>query len=382
MPCSATTTGKENALEVRLKSASGVVDGSILSVRVGDARRQGPLLVGTCLKFPTQRQDANPFKVDVLAPIANGRLLLTPHQDMYNLQIGEMSLQLEVSTSNSKSIDNATSTTTPATGTKKVSPEAAAREYIERYDLRGCLHSLLQSVVVEKPMDPFQYMAEKLCNRHHPTDVGCGAPGDTSQAKPQFFPPGKPVGKPNADIEAAADRTSDVSQGTSHVHASQMVAKAGSESKHFDTAEPHAIESHVGAVGTIGNSRAPEQRLEIDLAKPMSESTSCTASALTSPGSTRPASAASNRPASAAKPAVFTSDFVSICEDPHVQDYEDVKASCKVAEKMPSIGASQHAKLVVKGHPVLVEENHAFRHRARSTSPTRDQRPPAPVRYE
>jgi len=301
-------------LEVRLKSATGAVDGSILSIRAGDSRRQGPLSVGTCFKFPTQRKNANPFKVDVLAPIGNGRLLLTPQKDLYNLKLGEMSLQLEVctakpkvSTTKGKVIDNAADTSTVGAAAKKVREESAAREYIERHDLRGCLHSLLQSVIVDMPADPFQYMAEKLYDKHPPVDVGYAAPCTMPQAAPPRRPPEKIS---NKSLEAA-ERSSGldwlhdvISLGESTFPASLDFSDTESctdcgITEVWDRLEP-GLECATADDTLEGEIKA--QGGEVNAAKPTSETASWTTSALTSPGSTRPASAASSRPASATKP--------------------------------------------------------------------------------
>lgn len=73
-----TAAGRADAVcEVRVKSATGFPEGSILSIRAGQLRRQGPINCDKAMSFGTGVIDANPFKAGSamprLAPTADGR---------------------------------------------------------------------------------------------------------------------------------------------------------------------------------------------------------------------------------------------------------------------------------------------------------------------
>jgi len=61
--------------------------GSILSVRVGDVRRQAPLQCDTCLDFPLAFDDVDHVQVDVFARVGSTRLELEGTRQLYDLNI-------------------------------------------------------------------------------------------------------------------------------------------------------------------------------------------------------------------------------------------------------------------------------------------------------
>jgi len=160
--------------------------GSILSLRVGDTRRQAPLSSNTRILFPRPIAEVRTVQVDVFNRIVSTRLLVNPEKEVYELPIGTegfSALQLHVRASQeevdskgekfgaSRSIDDYVTGQDPV---KRAIEDAT--EYVERYDLRTVLQNLFQQVIKEKPGDPFAFMRGCL---------GAVTPVDDSGASPQ-----------------------------------------------------------------------------------------------------------------------------------------------------------------------------------------------------
>eukprot|EP00929_Paragymnodinium_shiwhaense_P116506 TRINITY_DN860_c0_g3_i2.p1 TRINITY_DN860_c0_g3~~TRINITY_DN860_c0_g3_i2.p1 ORF type:complete len:3027 (-),score=901.93 TRINITY_DN860_c0_g3_i2:117-9197(-) len=150
-------------MEVTVREATGVPEGTILSIRAGNVRRQGNLSTNRSVKFSTSRLDANPFTVDLYAPIGSKRLTLTPSGESYYVQFGgdQMSMILDVA-----DIGKEAASTSPkkehAPADKRQKHSANCQEYIDKHKLVTFVQNLMQSVLVEQPEDPFKYMEAQL----------------------------------------------------------------------------------------------------------------------------------------------------------------------------------------------------------------------------
>lgn len=151
-----------------MKKASGFPEGSILSVRAGQLRRQGPLSCQKPIQFGTSLLDANPFKVDVYAPLASKRVTLVPQVDQYSLTFDAPGMELDI-------VVKEVATTRVGGGKFAVDPKqdrvaleakqmkkqktaVETQEYIDRHNLVQFVQNLMQSVLAEKPADPFAYI--------------------------------------------------------------------------------------------------------------------------------------------------------------------------------------------------------------------------------
>mmetsp|Transcript_116928 Transcript_116928/g.214982 ORF Transcript_116928/g.214982 Transcript_116928/m.214982 type:complete len:736 (-) Transcript_116928:93-2300(-) len=186
--------------------------GSILSIRVGEMRRQAPLQTDTRIAFASTREDVDHMQVDVFARVGSARLSLQPEQEVYDLNIeGEgfaglalrvrqpmledqaamMQAQIEPAGPVAQPISDIASTAAP-TGADDALSEAPSRQpvaqqsdrpssgrsslaeerihrvrqdatsYMERFDLRMVMQDMFQQVIKERPDDPFNFMQNYL----------------------------------------------------------------------------------------------------------------------------------------------------------------------------------------------------------------------------
>lgn len=161
----------EQSMEISFTAAAGIPEGSIISLRAGNKGRQVPLRFGQPHRFPLKKDDANPFKVDVFSQFGKARLVLRPTVDAYQARI-EDDTGLPVGTIDFEAYDlhgmRERHYKAPATGTAQSRASARAQHtvlasrYLDEHGLVQYLQGLLQSVIHEKPADPYQYMINQL----------------------------------------------------------------------------------------------------------------------------------------------------------------------------------------------------------------------------
>lgn len=149
-------------MEVVVENASNIPEGSILSIRAGNVRRQGTLPADKPVRFAqTSLMDACPFKVDLFAPLGTSRVVLRPKTDRYTVSFGEgqkMNLDLLV-----RDMSVGTEESVPAPPQKRGEDALSETEaYLKKHELQHFIQNLMTSVLADKPDDPFAYMAHHL----------------------------------------------------------------------------------------------------------------------------------------------------------------------------------------------------------------------------
>eukprot|EP00913_Durusdinium_trenchii_P022759 g21368.t2 len=131
-------------MEVLVENASNIPEGSILSIRAGNVRRQGTLPADKPVRFAqTSLLDASPFKVDIFAPLGS-----------------KMNLDLLV-----RDLSSAAGETAPAPPNARGEDALSETEaYLKKHELQVFIQNLMTSVLADKPDDPFAYMAHHLGN--------------------------------------------------------------------------------------------------------------------------------------------------------------------------------------------------------------------------
>jgi len=161
---------EEQSLSISFRSASGIPDGSILSIRAGTKGRQMPLRFDEPFKLPTTKEASALFKIDVFSQFGKARLTLRPGKYVYEAQIedGEGaivgSLEFEArDTSERDRNHRQTPLPQPAKGSsRRAQATVLASSYLDEHGLIQYLQGLLQSVLREKPADPYAYMIRQL----------------------------------------------------------------------------------------------------------------------------------------------------------------------------------------------------------------------------
>lgn len=192
-------------MELHVVETEGIPDGCVLSVRAGATRRQAPVSSDRPFRFNCSVEEAAPFKVDVLEPVATARLILRPGEERRS------DCQYTIPLEPSNSFEGSGPSPTPPPGNKDmfvtiaVSPgdetqeaeEAArtddaekgpsnsrigqanaAREYLDKHNLVEFTQLLVQSVIKEQPERPYEFMARQF-----------------------YFPEPEPRPRPPADLD-------------------------------------------------------------------------------------------------------------------------------------------------------------------------------------
>lgn len=194
-------------MELHVVETEGIPDGCVLSVRAGATRRQAPVSSDRPFRFNCSVEEAAPFKVDVLEPVATARLILRPGEERRS----DCQYTIPLEPSNSFEGSGPSPTSPPPGGNKDmfvtiaVSPgdetqeaeEAArtddaekgpsnsrigqanaAREYLDKHNLVEFTQLLVQSVIKEQPERPYEFMARQF-----------------------YFPEPEPRPRPPADLD-------------------------------------------------------------------------------------------------------------------------------------------------------------------------------------
>jgi len=161
---------EEQSLTICFKSAAGIPDGSILSIRAGSKGRQTPLRFDEPFRLPTTKQVSSLFKIDVFSQFGKARLTLRPGKYEYTAQIQDTaglclgSIEFEArDTSERDRGQQAAPVPRPAAGpSRRAQATVLASSYLDQHGLIQYLQGLLQSILREKPADPYRYMIQQL----------------------------------------------------------------------------------------------------------------------------------------------------------------------------------------------------------------------------
>eukprot|EP00931_Biecheleriopsis_adriatica_P041482 TRINITY_DN23703_c0_g1_i1.p1 TRINITY_DN23703_c0_g1~~TRINITY_DN23703_c0_g1_i1.p1 ORF type:complete len:2979 (-),score=657.34 TRINITY_DN23703_c0_g1_i1:1-8937(-) len=176
-------------MEVVVEKTSGIPEGSILSIRAGNVRRQGTLPADKPVRFASASlTDASPFKVDVFAPLGSSRVVLKPKPEHYTVNLGTdngkpMLLDLLVKEIGGAEPEPKLSPTKKENGT-------ATQAYLEQHEIVHFIQNLMTSMLADKPDDPYAYMSKHLEScRARPPSRAPSKPATPKQTKRAPLPP-------------------------------------------------------------------------------------------------------------------------------------------------------------------------------------------------
>lgn len=166
-------------MEVRVLKTFNIPDKAFLSVRSGATRRQAQVsLLEKPLSFPKAPDENTTFKVDVLDLVGSGRLAYNPTETEYMLPIE--SLMEDGSLTNMEIMfavrptDGAAAAAGPIASEGEADPdekrEQNARDYLEKHGLVTFMHFLMQSLMKDKPAEPYTFL-QKQCTMRMVTEV-------------------------------------------------------------------------------------------------------------------------------------------------------------------------------------------------------------------
>lgn len=189
-------------MELEVLHTSGVPMSGILSIRAGTTRRQAQISsLDRPIKFPHWPEDCTTFKVDILALQATARLAYSPTEDIYSLpleitevlkppdprmeiafairksgtggmggkSVGNASMFDGTVMDNNGTVagatDNGSKVDDPATQGWKTRKESAAKDYLDSHSLLSFMQFLLQSLMKDKPDDPYAFMQKQIAKK-------------------------------------------------------------------------------------------------------------------------------------------------------------------------------------------------------------------------
>mmetsp|Transcript_126326 Transcript_126326/g.229351 ORF Transcript_126326/g.229351 Transcript_126326/m.229351 type:complete len:1459 (-) Transcript_126326:350-4726(-) len=182
-------------MEVNVLRHGGVPEGSVLSIRAGTVRRQAPVSSGRTFKFPGKLE--NPLKVDVFSQIASGYIVVRPGAENYKVSFADNpSITCELEVKDSSSSSAAPSPQPPEIEEPAVKRQeaaaASAKDYLEQHAILEFFQAVLQTVIKEKPDDPYAAMARHfLCGYNSAGEAA--APADVEPAPPTGQPAALPI---------------------------------------------------------------------------------------------------------------------------------------------------------------------------------------------
>lgn len=156
-------------LQVSLRAADGIPEGSIISFRAGSKGRQVPLRFDQTFTFPVTKEAANPFKIDVFSQFGKARLTLRPAESVYRAEIeGPLGgllgvLEFEVrDTAERERHYKHPSPPQPTRVSKRAQRTVLASRYLDEHGLLTYMQGVIQSVLHDKPADPYDYMIRQM----------------------------------------------------------------------------------------------------------------------------------------------------------------------------------------------------------------------------
>jgi hypothetical protein len=166
---------KPGCMEIRLTYAEGIPEGSIISIRAGDSRKQAPLSFDTPFKFAGRREAANPFKIDVFAQLGKARLVLRPAEESYvahlensdGMRMAVLGFDAWDDTDRERRLKQQQAAAAAAdkqsqSTNLRAQRSVLASRYFDKHGLYQYMQGLFQSLMTEKPDNPYQYMIKQL----------------------------------------------------------------------------------------------------------------------------------------------------------------------------------------------------------------------------
>mmetsp|Transcript_81091 Transcript_81091/g.241623 ORF Transcript_81091/g.241623 Transcript_81091/m.241623 type:complete len:339 (-) Transcript_81091:108-1124(-) len=174
-------------MELEVLRHQGIPETSIVSIRAGGTRRQAQLSqLDRPLKFPSGPESVNTFKIDVLDLLGTARLAYNPTESEYCLTLdpagdssppnmelvfcvrrpGEAGSAARSSAVAGKDAEGAEGdAATDDEKTRDQKKEMAAREYLDKHGLTTFMQFLMQSLMKDKPADPYSFLQKQVTKR-------------------------------------------------------------------------------------------------------------------------------------------------------------------------------------------------------------------------
>lgn len=154
-------------MEVVLDGAQGVPEGAVLSIKLGDTKRQAPAArAGQPFRFATAcAEDVALLKVELLLPAAIPQVVqVDPATDRFVVDFGAMQVHLcrRLLGAESKPSTGDPPATQNAASDDKLAKAQQAANYLEQHDLVQIFQGILHGLLADKPADPWAYIKDRV----------------------------------------------------------------------------------------------------------------------------------------------------------------------------------------------------------------------------
>lgn len=155
-------------MEVTLLGADGVPANALLSLKVGETKRQGSVTkIGQPFRFPSSPAEPLPLKAELLIPAAPAQTVnLDPLQEALTIDFGN-NYKVQLHLRAARELEPAPAKLGSALEAKgapaeKLQMAQAAAAYLEEHDLVRLFQSMLHSLLIAKPADPYSFVEERI----------------------------------------------------------------------------------------------------------------------------------------------------------------------------------------------------------------------------
>jgi Ca2+-binding EF-hand superfamily protein len=189
-------------MELILQKAEGVPENGVLSIKVGETKRQGPVSkIGQPFRFSSSLAEPLPMKVEILTQAApEQNLKLDPMQSTVDIHFGgDMKLTLgqrEAPELKRPLADVKDMTKSTGIATDKLHMAQSAAAYLEQYDLVRTFQDILHGLLISKPADPFAYLEEHVARAKALGSADVTPSPPTVPLHPRPVPPAGPAPPP------------------------------------------------------------------------------------------------------------------------------------------------------------------------------------------
>eukprot|EP00931_Biecheleriopsis_adriatica_P066348 TRINITY_DN40729_c0_g1_i1.p1 TRINITY_DN40729_c0_g1~~TRINITY_DN40729_c0_g1_i1.p1 ORF type:complete len:642 (+),score=187.44 TRINITY_DN40729_c0_g1_i1:58-1926(+) len=154
-------------MEFSFIAQHNISDDTIMSIRAGSEKKQAPLKSGRPFVFSKMPLEENPVRLDLLRPIGTAYLCLKPGGGQYKVTFdGDSEATCELQVQMNEAEGRAEEAVEPSS--PKLSANVEAKAYLEAHQVLPVLQSVLQTIVKEKPAEPFAHIARHFANGYPP----------------------------------------------------------------------------------------------------------------------------------------------------------------------------------------------------------------------
>eukprot|EP00930_Biecheleria_cincta_P009603 TRINITY_DN111375_c0_g1_i1.p1 TRINITY_DN111375_c0_g1~~TRINITY_DN111375_c0_g1_i1.p1 ORF type:complete len:299 (-),score=69.99 TRINITY_DN111375_c0_g1_i1:88-984(-) len=178
-------------MEVEIRGHHGIPASSVISIRAGRTRRQAHISqLDRSFKFPLKVEECSSVKVDILDLAGTARIACKPGVNEYAIPLetpiaGDEYTGMEVDLRLSPLGDSGGGTN----GGKREEAECQTRDkkqtdakaYLEKHGVTGFMQFVMQSLMKDKPDDPYAFLQRQITKRMMDIDANHSTSSEKSQ---------------------------------------------------------------------------------------------------------------------------------------------------------------------------------------------------------